>query len=161
MMFRVGYGEDIHRLEKGRKLILGGVNIPSDLGAVSYSDGDALTHAICDAILGAASMGDIGRHFPDSDPQWKNTSSLIILKKVREMIEREGYRIENIDAFVCLEEPRISPYIEQIKHTLGEILGIEISRISIKAGTYEGLGIVGEKKAIICRAVVLLSKYMK
>lgn len=157
-MFRIGYSEDIHQLVEGRKLMLGGIHIPFELGEKAHSDGDVLIHAIAEAILGALALGDLGKHFPDNDAQYKNISSEIILTKVYELMVRNGYEINNLDTSIILERPKLSPYIDEIRLNLSALLHTEIDRISIKAGTNEGIGELGSEKAIKSIAVVLLKK---
>ncbi|EKE02476.1 MAG: 2-C-methyl-D-erythritol 2,4-cyclodiphosphate synthase [uncultured bacterium] len=156
--YRVGNGYDIHRLAEGRRLILGGVEIPHHNGLLGHSDADVLTHAIMDAMLGALSLGDIGRYFPPSDPVYKDIDSLELLKKVKHLIEAENYKIVNIDTVVQAERPKLSGYIFLIKEKLAEVLEIETSQVSVKATTMEGLGPVGEGKAIAAHSVILLEK---
>jgi 2-C-methyl-D-erythritol 2,4-cyclodiphosphate synthase len=154
---RIGMGYDIHRLVDGRRLLLGGVAIPYTKGLMGHSDADVLTHAICDALLGAAGLGDIGRHFPDTDPAWAGIDSLDLLSRVMDMIG-DGWDIVNLDATVIAEEPKISPYRNQIRKRLAGILGIDADRINIKATTAEGLGAVGRKEGIAAQCIVLLEK---
>lgn len=156
MSFRIGFGNDIHRLAVGRPLILGGILIPSDVGSVGHSDADVLIHAITDAILGALALGDIGTHFPDNDERWRNADSRIFLKEALKMMRAQNYRIENIDATVSLETPKLKPYIEKIRQNLAEILEIEPSCVSVKAKTAEGLDAIGKAEAIKAEVVVLL-----
>jgi len=153
---RVGFGYDIHRLIPGRKLILGGVVIPYSLGEEAYSDGDVLVHAEIDALLGAAGLGDIGEYFPPGDVQWKDISSLILLKKTVDLIHTAGYSIINIDCTVILEKPKITPYKKEIRQNLAEITGIETKDISLKAKTKEGIGETGAGKAVeaYCAALI-------
>ncbi len=153
---RVGIGYDVHRLVENRKLILGGVEIPYHYGMLGHSDADVLTHAIIDAILGAAAIGDIGTHFPDTDARYEGMDSLIFLRDISEKVKHEGYRIENIDSTVIAQRPKLVPYIPQMRITLAEILEIPVAQISIKATTTEGLGIVGEGQAIVAQAVACL-----
>jgi 2-C-methyl-D-erythritol 4-phosphate cytidylyltransferase / 2-C-methyl-D-erythritol 2,4-cyclodiphosphate synthase len=153
---RIGFGNDVHRLAPGRKLILGGVSIPFEKGPAGHSDGDALAHAICDALLGAAALGDIGHHFPDNDPQWHNASSLLFLHRTRELLDEAGYRIANIDSTISLEHPKLAPYIFSMRNELAEALGIPIDQISVKAKTGEGVDAVGEGTAIRVDSVVLI-----
>jgi 2-C-methyl-D-erythritol 2,4-cyclodiphosphate synthase len=153
---RVGIGNDIHRLADGRKLILGGVRIPFDKGPVGHSDGDVLAHAICDALLGAAHLGDIGRHFPNTSPQWKNASSLLFLRHVRQWLDDAGYRIVNIDATVGLERPKLAPHIPAMERKVAAALTLEPGQVSVKAKSGEGLDAVGRGEAINAVAVVLL-----
>jgi 2-C-methyl-D-erythritol 2,4-cyclodiphosphate synthase len=154
--FRVGLGNDVHRLALGRKLILGGVRIPFGRGPLGHSDGDALSHAICDALLGAAALGDIGRHFPDSSPKWHNASSLLFLHHVRKLLDQAGYQIMNVDASVGLERPRLAPYIPRLRKKLAAALGIRPTQVSVKAKRGEGLDSVGRGEALRADAVILL-----
>ena len=157
-MFRVGIGHDTHRLVAGRPLILGGLRIESDRGAEGHSDGDALTHALTDAILGALCEGDIGMHFPDSDPQWKNADSLQLLARVVWLARERGLEIVNADATVILERPQLRDQISAMRENLAKTLSIEIDRVSVKAKTGEGLDAVGRGESVIVQAVVLLSE---
>ncbi len=157
-MYRIGLGFDIHRLVKARKLILGGVEIPFSKGFLGYSDADVLTHAICNALLGAAGLGDLGIHFPSDDPKYKGISSLKLLKKVGEMIDKKRLKIGNIDSQVLAEKPKLSPHFSQMKAKIAQTLEISKSKINIKAGTFEGLGLIGQEKAIAALATVLLEK---
>jgi 2-C-methyl-D-erythritol 2,4-cyclodiphosphate synthase len=154
---RVGIGNDVHRLAPGRRLILGGVRIPFEKGPVAHSDGDALIHAICDALLGAAALGDIGHHFPDTSPQWRNASSLLFLRRVRRLLDQAGYTIVNVDATVGLERPKLAPYIPRMQKKLAAALGIRPSQVSVKAKTGEGLDAVGQGEAVRADAVALLA----
>ncbi len=154
-MLRVGIGYDIHRLGSGRKLVLGGVTIPYKKGLLGHSDGDVLIHAIIDALLGACSRRDIGYHFPDTDPEYKNASSLDLLKKTRIIISKMG-RIENIDCTVVAEAPRLSDHIEKIRQSVAHALNLTVDRVSVKAKTAEGLGAVGRRQAIEAYAVALV-----
>ncbi len=156
MNIRVGFGFDVHRLEAGTNIALGGISIPSTKKTIGHSDADVLIHAICDALLGAAGMRDIGVHFPNTDESLKGIDSKILLKKTLDMVLEKGYRIGNIDATVCLENPKINPHVEAMKSTLSGILEINISDISIKATTNEGLGYVGHEDGVNAYAVVLL-----
>lgn len=154
---RVGYGEDTHRLVEGRRLILGGVEIPFELGLLGHSDADALTHAVIDAMLGAAALGDIGRHFPDSDPQYKGICSLELLKKVSELIEENGFEVCNIDATVIAQKPKLAPFIEEMRANIAaNIAGLSINAVSVKATTPEGTGPEGNLECITVRAVASL-----
>ncbi len=155
---RAGYGNDIHRMAAGRKLILGGVRIPFDTGPVGHSDGDALAHALCDALLGAAALGDIGQHFPDSSPKWRDASSLAFLRHVRDLLERAGYRIASLDATVGLERPKLAPYIPRIRTKIARALGLSTYQVSVKAKTGEGLGAVGRGEAVRAEAVALIER---
>lgn len=154
---RVGIGYDVHRLVADRQLILGGVEIPYHLGLLGHSDADVLTHAIIDAILGAAALGDIGTHFPDTDARYAGMDSLVFLRDIAAKIRQSGYEIGNVDSTVIAQRPKLAPYISQMRATLAETLGIAVEQIGIKATTSEGLGIVGEEKAIVAQAVACLS----
>ncbi len=153
---RIGIGYDIHRLVEGRKLVLGGVEISFEKGLLGHSDSDVLTHAICDALLGAAALGDIGAHFPDSDPKWAGVSSLKFLERAVELVTQEGYRVANIDATVIAECPKLRPHIQAIRESLASVLRIEVDQINIKAKTNEGLESVGRGEAMAAQAVALL-----
>lgn len=158
MTYRVGIGVDFHKLAEGRKLYIGGIEIPHHKGAMGHSDADVLLHAICDALLGAAGLGDIGVHFPDTDPVFKNIDSKTLLQKTIDMIQKEKYSVENIDSTVCLETPRVRPYTEQMQTAIAGIAGINKNDVSIKATTTEKLGFVGREEGIMAYATVLLSK---
>ena len=154
---RIGIGYDLHRLVKDRKLVLGGVEIPFDLGLLGHSDADVLTHAICDSILGAAALGDIGQHFPDNDPQYEGIDSLVLLKRVCELILNQGhFAVENIDATVICQRPKLATYIPYMRQKLAKVIGIEIFQINIKATTAEGLGDIGQSQAIAAQSVCCL-----
>lgn len=155
-MFRIGIGNDTHRLVAGRPLILGGVTIPFELGSEGHSDGDALTHAITDAILGALCEGDIGVHFPDRDQQWKDADSMQLLARVVWLAKERGYEVNNLDAIVMLERPRLRDHIAAMRDNLAKTIGAEVSSVSIKAKTAEGLDAVGQGEAVMAQAVVLL-----
>ena len=157
-MFRIGQGFDIHKLVKDRKLILGGIEIPYEKGLLGHSDADALVHAIIDAMFGALSLGDIGTHFPDNDPKYKDIDSLELLKIANNIIQDMGYKINNIDCSIIAQEPKMKPYIPFMQNKLAQILNIEKDLISIKAKTMEGMDSIGEKKAISAQCVVLLVK---
>jgi 2-C-methyl-D-erythritol 2,4-cyclodiphosphate synthase len=156
MKLRIGYGIDFHQLVEGRDLVIGGVTIPHHKGALGHSDADVLLHAICDALLGAACLGDIGVHFPDTSSEYKNIDSKILLAKTRTLIEAEGYAIGNIDASLCLEAPKIKPYVAQMQETIAGILGIGIKDVSIKATTTETMGFVGREEGLVAHAVCLI-----
>lgn len=156
MKLRIGYGIDFHQLVEGRDLVIGGVTIPHHKGALGHSDADVLLHAICDALLGAACLGDIGVHFPDTSSEFKNIDSKILLAKTRTLIEAEGYAIGNIDASLCLEAPKIKPYVTQMQETIAGILGIGIKDVSIKATTTETMGFVGREEGLVAHAVCLI-----
>jgi len=155
---RIGYGYDVHKLVKGRKLILGGVEIPHDLGLYGHSDADVLLHAITDALLGALALGDIGKHFPDSDPAYKNVDSRILLRDAYKLIKEKGYQLSNLDATIVAQEPKLAPYIIAIRKVISTDLEVEIDDVSVKATTSEWLGFEGKKEGISSSAVVLLSK---
>lgn len=154
MMLRFGMGYDVHRLVEGRKLVLGGVEIAHTLGLLGHSDADVLLHAIEDALLGAAALGDIGRHFPDSDERYKGVSSILLLEKVKAIIGKEGYAISNIDATIVAEKPKLAPFIPQMNENIARVLGISIRQINVKATTTEGLGFAGSQEGIAAYAVV-------
>jgi 2-C-methyl-D-erythritol 2,4-cyclodiphosphate synthase len=153
---RSGIGYDLHRLASGRKLILGGIEVPFEKGPVGHSDGDALAHAICDALLGAAGLGDIGTHFPDTDPRWKDADSLRFLEHVRTLLAEKHLRIMHLDAIVITERPKLGPHFSAMREALAEALGIEVSRINLKAKTNEGVGAVGRGEAIAAQAIATL-----
>lgn len=153
---RIGSGYDVHRLVKNQKLILGGVEIPHIKGCLGHSDADVLVHAICDALLGALSLGDIGQHFPDTSDEFHNISSLILLKRVNELIKKDNYIIGNIDSTLVLQEPKVSPYILKMRTVISTTLEIDIHQISIKATTSEGLGYEGRQEGVSAQAVCLL-----
>ena len=157
-MYRVGMGYDVHKLVTGRKLILGGVEIQHDLGLLGHSDADVLLHAIKDAILGAAALGDIGRHFPDTDEAYKGISSMVLLSKVKDLILKEGYKVNNIDATIAAQQPKIAPYIKAMNENIAQTLKIEASQVNVKATTTEGLGFVCNKEGIAAYAIVSLIK---
>lgn len=158
MSIRVGIGYDVHRLEAGFNLCLGGIIITHSTGTVGHSDGDVLIHAIIDALLGAAGLGDIGAHFPDTEDEYKGIDSKVLLQKTCQLIYSSGYSIENIDSTICLEEPKIKNHIFAMREVLSEQMKIEFDKISVKATTTEKLGFVGEKKGISAQAVVLLNR---
>jgi len=155
---RIGFGYDVHQLVEGRALWLGGVNIPHTRGALGHSDADVLLHAICDALLGAAAMGDIGTHFPDTDPAYRGIDSKVLLARVNSLILEAGYSISNLDATLALQQPKIAPYILQMRDTISGILGIEAGRVSIKATTTEKLGFEGREEGVSAYAVVLIEE---
>ena len=154
---RVGIGNDLHRLAERRKLIVGGVRIPYGKGPVGHSDGDVLAHAVCDALLGAARLGDIGRHFPNSSPRWKDASSLLFLRHVRRLLDAAGYGIINVDATVGLERPKLAPYIEAMGKKMAAALGVDRPQVSVKAKSGEGVDAVGTGEAIRADAVALIA----
>ena len=153
---RIGHGYDVHKLVEGRPLIIGGVEIPYEKGLLGHSDADVLLHAISDALLGAAALGDIGAHFPDTDPKYKGADSLVLLKEVCNIIRKHGFEIENIDSTVLAQRPKLRPYIDEMRVRISANTGIAIDRISIKATTEEGLGFTGEGLGIAAHAVCLL-----
>jgi len=157
-MFKIGFGSDVHRLVDGRPLILGGLEIESDLGADGHSDADTLTHAVTDAILGALALGDIGSHFPNSDERWANAESFVFLRFAVGLMKQQGYELGNLDATVELEKPKLREYIERIVEELSLVLETDTGSISIKAKTGEGVDAVGESRAVRATAVVLLKK---
>ena len=158
MNIRIGRGIDFHRLETGLDLWLGGVKIPSEKGCVAHSDGDVLLHAICDALLGAAGLRDIGYYFPDTDNKYKNIDSKILLKNTFDLISQKGYSVINIDTTICLEKPKISSFIQEIKNSISNIIKTEPDNVAVKATTTEKLGFTGREEGIAAIAVVLLSK---
>lgn len=158
MSMRVGFGYDVHRLVTGRKLVLGGVEIDYEKGLEGHSDADVLTHAVMDALLGAAGLGDIGRHFPDSDPEYKGISSLLLLAEVRERLAAGGYVAHNVDSTVVAQAPRLSGYIEGMRGALADSLGIDPGSVNVKATTTEGLGFAGAGRGIAAYAVALVRK---
>jgi 2-C-methyl-D-erythritol 2,4-cyclodiphosphate synthase len=158
MSMRIGQGIDFHQMVEGRDFWLGGVHIPHHKGALGHSDADVLLHAICDALLGALGLGDIGMHFPDTDASFKNIDSKILLQRSFDLIKREGYHIVNIDSTVTLEAPKIKPYVAQMQLAIADILNISIKDISIKATTTEKMGYVGREEGVVAYAVVLLEK---
>lgn len=153
---RVGMGYDVHRLAEGRDLIVGGVKIPFELGLLGHSDADVLLHAIMDALLGAAALGDIGKHFPDNDDRYKGADSIELLKAVAEMIEAEHYIVENIDATIIAQKPKMRPYIDTMRANIADALGVEITQVNVKATTEEGLGFTGNMEGISSQAVCML-----
>ena len=159
MKIRVGLGYDVHAFTEGRELWLGGINIPYEKGLLGHSDADVLIHAICDALLGAANMRDIGFHFPDNAGDFKNIDSKILLAQTVSLIRGKGYEIGNIDATVCAENPKLNPYIPKMKIVLAQVMNIDVEDISIKATTTEKLGFVGREEGIAAQAVVLIENY--
>lgn len=154
---RVGMGYDVHRLVEGRELIIGGVTIPYAKGLLGHSDADVLLHAISDALLGAAGLGDIGKHFPDSDPAYKGISSLVLLEKVGALLEEKGFLIENIDATIIAQEPKMRPYIDSMQENIAKALGVDVSQVNVKATTEEGLGFTGAGEGISSQAICMLT----
>jgi 2-C-methyl-D-erythritol 2,4-cyclodiphosphate synthase len=157
-MIRIGNGYDVHKLGDGIDLWIGGIKIDSNKGAIAHSDGDALIHAICDALLGAAALKDIGNHFPDSEIQYKNIDSKILLRKTVDLLAEKGYLIVNIDSVVCLQQPKINTYTDEMQKCLAKIMNIDTDRISIKATTAEKLGFIGREEGIAAYAVALIEK---
>lgn len=157
-MIRIGTGYDVHRLAEGLPLWLGGVAVPHSQGLVGHSDADVLLHAICDALLGAAALGDIGKHFPDTDPKYKGISSLKLLAHVGKLLKEKGYIVGNIDSTVAAQRPKLAPYIEQMRRNIADTLAIDIDQVSVKATTTEKLGFEGREEGISAQAVVIIAK---
>ena len=155
---RIGTGIDFHKLEEGRDFWLGGIKIPHYKGAIGHSDADVLLHAICDALLGALSLGDIGKHFPDTDMSYKNIDSKILLKKTYALVQEKNYKIVNIDSTLCLEKPKINPFIFEMREVIAHVLNISLDDISIKATTAERLGFIGREEGVMAYATVLLGE---
>ena len=158
LIFRSGIGFDVHRLVEGRKCIIGGVDIPYEKGLLGHSDADVLVHAICDALLGAAGLGDIGTYFPDTDPAFKDANSLNLLARVAQEVAKAGYRIVNIDSVVVCERPKVNPHREQMKENIAKVLGVAKEQVGIKASTSEKLGFTGRMEGIMAQAVASLCK---
>ena len=158
MSLRIGYGYDVHQLAEGEDLIVGGIHVPYHIGSVGHSDADVLLHVICDALLGALALGDIGTHFPDTDPAYKGIDSKVLLKRTYELVKQEGWALANVDSTVCLQLPKLKPHIPTMQAIVAELLDVEPNQIGIKATTTEWLGFVGEQKGISAHAVVLLAK---
>ncbi len=156
---RIGTGYDVHRLVEGRRLIMGGVEIPHEKGLQGHTDADVLLHAVMDALLGAAALGDIGRHFPDTDPKYEGADSLRLLEIVGELVKQEGYKIANIDATIIAQKPKMSPHIESMRENIARALEADISQINVKATTEEGLGFTGEGAGISSQAICLLEEH--
>jgi len=156
MLYKAGIGYDIHRLVDGRKLFLGGVEIPYVKGLLGHSDGDALIHALCDALLGALALGDIGEHFPDTNPKYQGIASSRLLKMVKELLDKSGYKINNLDTIIIAQEPKLGPFKQQMKENICALLGVEQDVVNIKAKTNEGLDALGQKEAIACFVTVSL-----
>ena len=155
---RIGFGYDVHKLVENRKLILGGVEIPYELGLLGHSDADVLTHALMDAILGAAALGDIGKHFPDNDPAYKGIDSLLLLAKVREILAAHNYAVNNIDTTIVAQRPKLASYIPEMRAKIADVLNLELDKVSVKATTTEGLGFTGEGLGIAAYAVCTLAE---
>jgi 2-C-methyl-D-erythritol 2,4-cyclodiphosphate synthase len=153
---RIGHGYDVHRLVAGRALVLGGVTIPHVKGLLGHSDADVLIHAICDALLGAAGLGDIGRHFPDTDPRYKDVNSRELLRQVRALLSRAGYGVHNVDTTIVAQAPKLAPHMEQMRANIAADLGVEPARVNVKATTTEGLGFAGREEGIAAHAVALI-----
>ena len=158
MSARCGIGYDLHRLAEGRKLIVGGIELPFDKGSVGHSDGDVLAHALCDALLGAAGLGDIGTHFPDSDPKWKGANSLLFLEHARKLLDEKHFAIEHVDAVVITEKPKLGPHFPKMREALARALGVAVDHIHLKAKTNEGVDAVGRGEAIAAYVVATLSQ---
>ncbi|MEW6654587.1 MAG: 2-C-methyl-D-erythritol 2,4-cyclodiphosphate synthase [Bacteroidota bacterium] len=156
--FRIGFGYDVHKFVENRRLIIGGVEVPHSKGLLGHSDADVLLHAICDAMLGALALGDIGKHFPDTDEKYKDADSRKLLKHVGELIRANGYEVSNIDSNVLLQKPKLSSYINEMRRAIAEIVNLSVAQVSIKATTAEGLGYVGREEGCAAQAVVLLTK---
>ena len=155
---RIGFGSDIHRLVEGRKLILAGANVPAPFGELAHSDGDVVYHALMDAILGALALGDIGKHFPDNDNQYKDIDSSILVRKVYKLMKDNGYAINNVDISITLEKPKIKDYIMQMRENISKLLNTDIKNVSVKAGTNEGVGTLGRNEAVKAEVIVLLKE---
>jgi len=158
MSFRIGFGIDFHQLVEDRDLWIGGIQIPHHKGAMGHSDADVLLHAICDAMLGALALGDIGLHFPDTDPTFKGIDSKLLLQRTYQLITAKGYRVVNIDSSLCLEAPKIKPYVKQMEQTIANIVGVQPEDVSVKATTTERMGFVGREEGLVAYANVLLQK---
>ena len=156
MSLRIGYGYDVHQLAAGEDLVIGGLTIPHEKGSVGHSDADVLLHVICDALLGALALGDIGTHFPDTDPAYKGIDSKILLRDTWALVQAEGYGLANVDSTVCLQRPKLKPHIPAMRACIADILGVDVGRIGIKATTTENLGFVGLEEGVSAHAVVLL-----
>ena len=155
---RIGFASDIHRLVGGKKLVLAGVNVPHWQGELAHSDGDVVYHALAESILGALALGDLGKHFPDSDPQYKDIDSSILVKRVVEMMEEKGYLVNNVDISISIEEPKLKPYIEQMRNNIASLLKVDVDFVSVKAGTNENLDAVGMRMAVKAESIVLLKE---
>lgn len=158
MKIKVGFGFDVHQMKEGHPFIVGGVQLDHHAGAFGHSDADVLVHAICDAILGAANLEDIGYHFPNTDPRWKGISSLLLLEECIKLLNAKGYRLGNIDGMLCLEAPKIKPYIPAMKENIARAAGIEVDDVSIKATTNETMGFIGREEGVVAYAVCLIEK---
>lgn len=158
MSFRIGYGYDVHQLAEGEDLVIGGVVVPHEKGSVGHSDADVLLHVICDALLGALALGDIGTHFPDTDPAYKGIDSKILLRDTWAMVEEKGYVLSNVDCTVCLQRPKLKPHVSAMRSCVADILGVDVDHVGIKATTTEKLGFVGLEQGVSAHAVVLLER---
>lgn len=156
--FRIGHGYDVHALGEGLRLVLGGVEIAHEKGCIAHSDGDVLVHAICDALLGAAALGDIGKHFPDTSAEFKGIDSLILLRRVVELLGKEGYKVGNIDSTIAMQRPKLRPHIDLMRERIAEAAGVAVEQVSVKATTTERLGFEGEEKGVSVTSVVLIYK---
>ena len=156
--FRIGHGYDVHRLTEGRRLVLGGVNIPYEYGLLGHSDADVLLHAVMDAMLGSLALGDIGRHFPDTDERYEGVSSIKLLEAVVEMLRDKGYKVSNLDATLILQKPKVMPYVETMRANIARSLGVDVSCVNVKATTEEHLGFTGRGEGISAHAVVIVEK---
>ena len=156
--YRIGFGYDVHQFADERKLMLGGIEIPFERGLKGHSDADALLHSICDAMLGALALGDIGKHFPDTDPQYKGVDSKVLLSKINQLVDGEGYKLGNLDSTIVLQRPKLRPYIDEMRKTISKILYCNIEQISVKATTSEWMGFVGEEKGIKVISTVMMVK---
>ena len=159
MNFRIGHGYDVHALGDGLRLVLGGVEIPHTKGCIAHSDGDVLVHAICDALLGAAALGDIGKHFPDTSAEFKGIDSLLLLGRVVALLNKEGYQIANIDSTIAMQRPKLRPYIDLMRQRIAETTGLSVEQVSVKATTTEHLGFEGEEKGVSATAVCLIKSF--
>ena len=159
MNFRIGHGYDVHALGDGLRLVLGGVEIPHTKGCIAHSDGDVLVHAICDALLGAAALGDIGKHFPDSSAEFKGIDSLVLLGRVVALLDKEGYKIANIDSTIAMQRPKLRPYIDLMRQRIAAAVDISVEQVSVKATTTEHLGFEGEEKGVSATAVCLIKSF--
>ena len=156
--FRIGHGYDVHALGEGLRLVLGGVEIPHEKGCIAHSDGDVLVHAICDALLGAAALGDIGKHFPDTSAEFKGIDSLILVRRVVELLGEKGYKIGNIDSTIAMQRPKLRPHIDLMRERIAQAAGVAVEQVSVKATTTERLGFEGEEKGVSATAVCLITK---
>ena len=156
--FRIGHGYDVHALGEGLRLVLGGVEIAHEKGCIAHSDGDVLVHAICDALLGAAALGDIGKHFPDTSAEFKGIDSLILLRRVVELLGKEGYKVGNIDSTIAMQRPKLRPHIDLMRERIAEAAGVAVEQVSVKATTTERLGFEGEEKGVSATSVCLITK---